>query len=115
MLLYIAGMGSCTHRDGVIPDVSFGAQIMPVIRSSCAINSNCHIGASNENGHIDLSDSIAYATIIGKGLVDLSNPHASLIYSELQTGFMPKTPYARLPAGEITLILDWIEQGAKNN
>ena len=111
----IAGMVGCTHKTGVVPDVSFNSAILPVIRQSCSINSTCHIGASNANGHIDLSDSVAYNTIISKGLINLNTPASSLLYSEIETGFMPKAPYAALSKSQQTLILDWIEQGAKDN
>ena len=88
---------------------------MPIMQASCSINSSCHIGATNANGHIDLSDSAAYNTLIQKGLINTRTPTASLLYSEINTGFMPKAPYAHLTGNEMKIVLDWIRQGAKNN
>jgi len=112
-ILLLAVMAACTHTEGAVPRISFSQQIMPIIRQSCSINSSCHIGATNDNGHIDLSDSVAYNTIISKGLVNTASPTSSLMYSEIQTGFMP--PGMHLPANEAKEILDWIKQGALNN
>ena len=108
-------INSCTHKAPALPPVSFSNDIMPIIQANCSINGTCHVGSYNDNGHIDLSDSVAYSTITSKGLISISNPTASLMYSEIQTGYMPKAPYGPLSANEITLILQWIQQGAKNN
>jgi len=99
----------------VNPNVSFSKNILPIFHSSCAINSGCHQGANNNNDHIDLSDSVAYNTIISRTLVNTSNPNTSLLYYEVSTGIMPKEPYSSLSSSEVGLILDWIKQGAKNN
>ena len=114
-IVWVMVTASCTHQASIIPDVGFGRDILPIVQTSCAINSNCHIGASNANGHIDLSDSAAYNTFMQKGLINTKAPSSSLLYSEINTGFMPKAPYTHLSSTEIHLVLSWIKQGAKNN
>ena len=108
-------MNSCTKSKTQIVKVSFSKNILPILQSNCAINSSCHVGANNTNGHIDLTDSMAYKTIINKNLVIINNPAASLIYSSISNGIMPKAPYAKLSNSQISLFLNWIEQGAVNN
>ncbi|MBS1690437.1 MAG: hypothetical protein JSS96_17025, partial [Bacteroidetes bacterium] len=69
-------MTSCTYksRSAVNPNVSFSKDLIPIFHNSCAINSGCHEGANNGNDNIDFRDSIAYNTIMNKGLVNTSNP-----------------------------------------
>lgn len=116
-LICVVAMASCTYKSksGVSPDVSFNKDIIPIFHNSCAINSGCHAGANNGNDYIDLRDSVAYATIMKKGLVNTSNPNASLLYYEVSAGLMPKEPYSQLSSSQVSLILNWIKQGAKNN
>ena len=114
--LMIAGMTSCKHDSfTVTPQISFSGDILPVFRASCAINSNCHLGANNTNKYTDLTDSVAYKTLTNKQLVLAGNPSASLLYVQVSNKIMPKAPYSPLTADKITLIYNWIEQGAKNN
>ena len=42
-------------------------------------------------------------------------PAQSMLYSEVHSGVMPKAPYGPLPDNEVTLILNWIKGGGKNN
>jgi hypothetical protein len=111
----IVAMSSCVYKNEVVPDVSFQADILPVLRASCAVGSDCHTSASNANGHINLTDSMAYSTIITKGLINISAPAESMLYSEVHSGLMPKAPYGPLPGSEVTLILNWIKGGGNNN
>jgi hypothetical protein len=106
---------SCTHKDTPAPDVSFSRDIIPIFKTSCAINSSCHSGLPNDGDNINLDSAAAYASIMSKQLVTTSNPTASLLYVEVNSGTMPKAPYAHLPASQVSLLLNWIKQGAKNN
>lgn len=108
-------MASCTHEQNVEVAVSFKKDIQPIIRASCAINSSCHLGANNANDNIDLDSSAAYTTIINKQLVMVNNPSSSLLYVEVSSGAMPKSPYLSLTSQQLSLILNWIKQGAANN
>lgn len=116
-LVCVVAMASCTYKSksSVNPDVSFSKDMVPIFHNSCAINSGCHEGANNGNDYIDLRDSVAYTTITNKGLVNTSNPNASLLYYEVSAGLMPKEPYSQLSSNQVSLILNWIKQGAKNN
>jgi hypothetical protein len=114
--LCVVMMASCVHEPNVMPvTVSFKKDIQPIFRASCAINSDCHLGASNANAKIDLDSSTAYNTIVNKQLVMVNSPTASLLYVEVSTGVMPKQPYAPLTQSQLSLILNWIKQGAANN
>ena len=116
ILFGVTVMISCTHKpQGAIPEVSFTADIIPIFKASCAINGSCHLGANNANDEVNLDSSAAYATIISKHLVSTSDPAASLLYYQVSSGTMPKAPYEHLSQSQITLILDWIQQGALSN
>jgi hypothetical protein len=111
----VIAVSSCTHKNDVVPAVSFHTDILPVLRASCAVGSDCHTSASNANGHINFTDSVAYTTIVTKGLINISAPAGSMLYSEVHSGLMPKAPYGPLPGSEVTLILNWIKGGGKDN
>ncbi len=118
ILAGIAAMVSCTNYKGLYtaaPEVSFSNDIIPIFRTSCALNGNCHSGTSNAGDNMDFDSSAAYHTISSKGLINYSNLTSSLLYVEISSGLMPKSPYNLLPAAQSNLILDWINQGAKNN
>ena len=117
ILFSIVVMISCAKKNAnnVMANVSFSSDILPIFQANCAINSSCHVGADNLNKHVDLTDSMAYNTITTKGLVNTATPAASVLYNQIQTGIMPKAPYSKLSAAQINLVLNWIQQGAKNN
>ena len=107
---------SCTHSPQVItPEVSFSSDILPILEADCAINGSCHLGANNGNDQISLDTAVAYTTIAAKHLVAGGDPAASVLYSQVSNGIMPKSPYPVLDAAKIALIYNWIKQGAKNN
>ena len=109
-------MISCTHKpQEVSPNVSFSMDIIPIFKSSCAINGGCHLGANGTNDEINFDSSAAYNSIITKHLVSTGNPSSSILYVEVSSGIMPKSPYNALSTTQINLILDWIKQGAANN
>ncbi len=108
-------MNSCTKKDAKAVSVSFSKDIIPILTANCALNSDCHVGSYNLNDHIDLTDSMAYHTITTAGIISYSTPSQSLLYAEISTGVMPKAPYNKLTDVQINLILNWIEQGAKDN
>lgn len=113
----IVVMFSCTNKkaDETAPSVSFRKDILPLFRQSCAVNGDCHSGSFAVSNNIDLTDSVAYSTIMAKRLVYIATPAASVLYNEVVTGNMPKAPYPKLSAENTKLILNWIQQGAKEN
>ena len=115
LILCLQAVTACRHNNDVTPVVSFSKDIVPILTASCAINSSCHLVANSLNLGTALDSADAYTTIIAKKLVSTSTPSSSLLYVEVQSGEMPKPPAAALPAGQQALILEWIQQGAKNN
>lgn len=131
-ILFMAGMAmlSCSKSSSnsatTTPTVSFRNDIEPILQADCAINSSCHSGTVNRGDNVDFDTTIslsastantsyAYSSIISKDLINTTTPTASLLYIQVSTGVMPKSPYSPLNASNITLILNWIKQGAKNN
>jgi hypothetical protein len=108
---------SCTNKSNPTPAVSFSKDIIPVFIASCALNSSCHLGANSTNLGINLDSSDAYNSIVSKNLISTTNPSSSLLYVEIEGAQpeMPKYPNAPLSTSQQALILDWIQQGAKNN
>ena len=117
-LFFTGGISSCKKSDAAAAStvtVGFKKDIIPIFKSSCSINSNCHLGASNINGQVNLDSAAAYTTIINKRLVNAGNPGSSSLYEQVNNGIMPKAPYPALTTGQINLIYNWILQGASNN
>lgn len=97
------------------PDsVYFQNQILPLLQSSCA-KSGCHDALSHQNGII-LAD---YQSVITSGQIVPFNPGSSDLYEAITETdpdkIMPPPPYAALSSQQISLIYNWIAQGAKNN
>lgn len=93
--------------DGII---SFQREIMPILSSNCAF-SGCHDAISAEDGVIlDSYENVMRDVVPG-------NPNESELYEclvESDDDIMPPNPYDRLSSQQITLIRDWIKQGALN-
>ena len=114
-ILALAVMG-CTHPpQGQLTKVSFHQNILPIFTTYCAINSSCHLGANGANDEVSLDSASAYTSLISKNLLNLSDPTASILYQQVATGVMPKSPQAKLSDADINLILLWIQQGAPDN
>lgn len=93
-----------------VPDIiSFLDNIVPIFNKSCNLSS-CHKAGFSI---LDLSPSNAYDDLFAKNLIDTDNPTESKIYKKLTdpTG----SHKGRSTLENQTLILKWIEQGAKNN
>ncbi len=91
------------------PDnVSFDSDIIPIF------NASCNMGGCHTAGHfsVDLTPANAYVDIFAKNLVDTISPADSKLYSKLA---LPGTHDGRSDATQRSLILAWIEQGAKDN
>lgn len=96
------------------PDsVYFQLQVLPILRSNCAI-SGCHDAATAKEGII--LDS--YYNVMRTGDVRAFNPGNSEIYEKIvedrSDKRMPPPPQAPLNADQIGLIRKWIQQGALN-
>jgi hypothetical protein len=93
---------------GPPPSVSFNAEILPVMTTSCA-KSGCHV----PGGQKPYMDSVeAYRNLINGGFVNTVVPNQSILYQQINGGQMT----VNAPSKEfINQVYFWIENGAPNN
>ena len=125
VLLLVAGLmfgcGSAIKELGLVfddpaaagrPSPSFKADIGPILVERCAI-AECHV----VDGPHDI-DLRTYDTLMQGGdegaIVIAHNARESEIVEEIAEGKMPPEG-PPLDAAQIQLIIDWINEGAKNN
>ena len=115
LLIFFAAGGytSCTYETLPTPEipaeVSFSDDIMPVFDASCN-GAGCH----NQGGiPPDLTQDVAWANLVFGGYVDTLNAEGSILYVKIlpPNGSMAKFATDK----DRALILNWIEQGAKDN
>lgn len=113
----IAMMLSCKHEIPVLPgppgeeDICFETQVLPIFQSYCA-KSGCHDAGTASEGYI--LDS--YNNIVARG-IDEGNAAGSKIYEvliEAGEDRMPQAPNDPLSAEQISIIAQWINEGAQN-
>jgi hypothetical protein len=110
----LAAMQSCQYDwldpiDPVIPDVvSYSADIQPIFDNSCN-SSGCH---STGGVSPDLTPANSYNDLMAKGMVNVSAPESSRLYTKSATGGS-MNKYCQ--PGDPDLILKWIQDGALNN
>lgn len=96
------------------PDTAyFVNDILPLLESNCAF-SGCH-GDGSMSGNVDLS---SYASILQSADVRAGDPEGSDLYEvlvETDPNKLMPSGGPPLPDNQITLIRDWIQQGALNN
>ncbi len=118
LLMTVVILNSCSKDyTGVAPvdpnvPVSFSEQIIPIFTASCATASTCH----KPGGHVpDLTPTHAYDELLGLGYVDSTNAAGSKLYTIINasSNYMPKD--GKLSGDKISLIFNWIKQGAQNN
>ena len=108
-----SGANTCAPPD----TVSFAKDIVPIFTNNCALI-GCHSGTTPQSS-LDLEASVAYAQLMrkGTGYVNTQNPGSSIVYNSLVTtnpaNKMPQN--GKLDDCSINLVLQWIQQGAKNN
>lgn len=124
--IFAALIAGCTHEPGVTPTsvtpndtttptgtgICFERDILPIFISNCA-KSGCHDAVTRAEGYVLTS----YSTIVSKGIVT-GNANASEIYEVLVENNidkrMPQSPSPALATAQISLIKQWIDEGAKN-
>ena len=112
LLLVMLGASSCTYHTNLleeieVPDsVSFELNIIPIFEAQCN-DAGCHSGAIPP----DLRPDVAWNNLIFGGYVDTTNAEQSKLYLTIDGGSM--TSYAT--DQDRALILQWIDEGAKNN
>ncbi len=93
--------------------VYFDTQILPLLKSNCAL-SGCHDETTAEEGIILTS----YEKVIQTGEVKAGDPEDSDLYERIIDSDpdkrMPPPPNVALTQDQISLIREWIAQGAKN-
>jgi len=99
--------------------VSFRKQVQPLLTKNCA---ECHVGqgegAQKSGFHVDSYNSVMKGTKLGPMVIAGDSASSSLY--RLVAGQVDKSirmPHGRnpLPAADIALIEQWIDQGAKDN
>lgn len=140
LVLAIFALSSCKHQPTVYPmpdttgtgnnggttgggggtnncdpnTVYFEQQILPMIVSNCAM-SGCHNTADHRDGIVLNS----YSSIMSDGEIRSGNPDDSKLYEVITEtdpdDIMPPAPHPPLSQSQISLISQWIQQGAQNN
>ncbi len=90
----------------VTPTVFFAADIQPILTASCT---GCH-GGNNPSDNYNLE---SYAGTVAK-FVNPGNAASSALYTEVQSGDMPRNAAPLAPA-DIMKIQTWINEGALDN
>ena len=121
VMVWLFGCGSAIKELGLVfdnpaaagrPSPSFSADIAPILTSQCAI-AECHV----VDGPHDI-DLRTYDTLMKGGddgaIVIVGDARESEIVEEIAEGKMPPEGPS-LDAAQIQLIIDWINEGAKNN
>ena len=121
LMVWLFGCGSAIKELGLVfdnpaaagrPNPSFSADIAPILTSQCAI-AECHV----VDGPHDI-DLRTYDTLMKGGdegaIVIVGDARESEIVEEIAEGKMPPEG-PPLDAAQIQLIIDWINEGAKNN
>lgn len=104
---------SCKHEVDLsnAPVITFSNDVQPIITTRCAMD-GCH----STYNHEELS-LVTYEDVME--IVKAGNSHNSKLYETITAlngeKRMPPLPDNRLADNQITKIMVWIEQGAKNN
>ncbi len=110
IMLFWSACTSDTLVPEVLPNepVSFSSQIQPIFDGGCN-KSGCHATGMVSP---DLTAGKSYNSLISANLVNTTNPSQSILYTEVKPGG-GMSSYCTQTQSQ--LILQWIEQGAKNN
>ena len=115
MATLIMLLNSCEYKfivEPVIPPpdpgdtISFSLEIEPIFTDNGCVS--CHPGLHSP----DLTVGNAYNSITSTGLINTDNSELSIIYVKPSP---TSNHYAKYTAGQASLVLIWIEQGALDN
>lgn len=97
----------------ITTNVSFSANVLPILTTDCATNSSCH----GSGGHSpELSADKAYDNLTGLGYTDTTDAEGSIVYKLIiSTSGNKMPPNGNLAPEKIGYILAWIKQGTQNN
>ena len=95
--------------------VSFSKHIQPIFDTHCNM-AGCHSG-STPKGNLNLEASESYTQLWKKksGYIDTLNPKFSVLYVSMNSTSNPMPPSGKLDQCSVNLILQWIQEKAKNN
>lgn len=114
MLIFV----SACKREPVIKqtdkEICFETQILPIFQSSCAYT-GCHDAATSANGY----NFTSYANIMASGsAIKPNDPGDSKVIRYIteddEDKIMPPPPNAPLSPEQISILTQWINEGAKN-
>ncbi len=115
--LILAVNYSCKYDD-VLPvpidpgiQISFSQDVVPIFVASCN-KSGCHNGSGPSP---DLRASVAYESLWSGGLIDTMTVENSGLYLWMNGLKGLPMPIEGVNSGYVATVLQWIEQGAKNN
>jgi hypothetical protein len=94
------------------PSPSFSADISPILTSRCAIP-GCHVAGGPHDVDLRTYDTISAGGDDG-AIVIADNARESEVVKQIVQGRMPPGG-PPLEAAQTQLIIDWINEGAKNN
>ncbi len=132
--LIMAGMVACTHEENLSPaaannnqgnnpggngggnsgGICFETQVLPLLQTNCA-KSGCHDVATAEKDIVlDSYDRImASNETVVPGNLGESKIYKYITHNDPDKK-MPPAPYPALNSGQVALIAQWIQEGAKN-
>ena len=96
-------------EEGKTGDISFATDIQPIFTSKCIA---CHKTGGSAPFSLEAGKSYETITTYSPGLIDKTTPANSLLYTEPGSA---NHSFGALTQAEKDNILNWIEQGAKNN
>ena len=113
LVLMVILLVSCSSQSSqkTVGTVSYSADVAPIFSQKCT---QCH-GGSQPDAGLDLS---TYSGVIagakGRAVIEPGNPSQSLLVSNVKSGKMPKRG-SKLTSDQITIISNWVSQGALDN
>lgn len=115
-LLFTAG---CEQAAQPAKDVSFASDIVPILKEHCL---ECHEpgGKGHQKSGLLMVDHAALMAGTKHGPIVVPGDADSSVFSQVLEGRVDKSirmPHggAELPAEQVAMVRNWIEQGAKNN
>ena len=121
LIVWSLGCGSAIKELGLVfdnpaaagrPSPSFNTDILPILTERCAI-AECHVVDGPHDIDLRTYDALMKGGDEG-AIVIVGNARDSEIVEEIAEGKMPPEGPS-LDAAQIQLIIDWINEGAKNN